>query len=32
MTVVSMSEKEFSRLDVLRDVVYGRVTVEDGGQ
>ncbi|MDX2142036.1 MAG: helix-turn-helix domain-containing protein [Rhodospirillaceae bacterium] len=29
MTVVSMSEKEFSRLDVLRDVKAGRLTVDN---
>jgi hypothetical protein len=31
MTVVSMSTKEFARLDVLRDVETGRISIEDAG-
>src|SRR5215211_3097707 len=31
MTVVSMSDKEFSRLDVLLDLEAGRITIQDAG-
>jgi Winged helix-turn helix len=32
MTVVSMSDKEFSRLDVLLDLEAGRLTIQDAGE
>jgi hypothetical protein len=32
MTVVSMSDKEFSRLDVLLDLEAGRITIRDAGE
>ena len=32
MTVVSMSDKEFSRLDVLLDLEAGRITIQDAGE
>src|SRR4051812_49027405 len=32
MTVVSMSDKEFSRLDVLLDLEGGRITIRDAGE
>ena len=32
MTVVSMSDKEFSRLDVLLDLEAGRSTIQDAGE
>src|SRR5215207_848004 len=32
MTVVSMSDKEFSRLDVLLDLQAGRITIRDAGE
>ena len=32
MTVVSMSDKEFSRLDILLDLEAGRLTIQDAGE
>src|SRR4051812_50140446 len=32
MTVVSMSDKEFSRLDVLLDLEAGRITIRGAGE